>query len=195
MIGDVKVSRKRKGKKKNRITSKNITKKIMFSCTLLFALTMLLVGFSYYLFGTNVLKLGINEKTANYISFNDIFDTDTIRIKNIKQLGDIKGKKSKAIELNIKGDYDNLEYELLLVPINVDVEYKYINYYLTDISNNELINNNLSNCVFSNDYSGLLIYNGRLNGNEDKIKLRMWISEEYSGDIDNNSFEVKIRLK
>ena len=28
---------------------------------------MLLVGFSYYLFGTNVLKLGINEKTAKII--------------------------------------------------------------------------------------------------------------------------------
>lgn len=188
------MAKKRKRKKSNRVTSKNITKKFVVSCSFLILLLLLISGISYYLFGTSVLDLDIH-KTANNISFNDIYDSDTIKINNLRQLNDKKGKKSKAIDLNISGVSDGLEYEIILIPINVNVEYKYVKYYLTDENNNSLVFNNLSNSSLSNDYSGNVIYSGVLNNKKSKLKLRVWIDDNYNEEIGYNLFEVKFKLK
>jgi len=188
------MAKKRKRKKSNRVTNKNIKNKFVVSCSFLILLLLLISGVSYYLFGTSVLDLDIHM-TTNNISFNDFYDSDTIKIHNIKQLNDKKGKKSKAIDLNISGISDGLEYEIILIPINVNVEYNSIKYYLTDEDNNSLIFDNLGNTSLSNDYSGNVIYSGILNNKKSKLKLRVWIDDDYYGDIGNNSFEVKIKLK
>ena len=186
---------KRKRQKKTKITSKNITNKIFVSCSFLLILVVLIFVVSYYLFGTDLFKIGVNSTTANYISFNDFFDSDTIKINNLKQLSDKNGKKSKYIDLDIKGDNDNLEYELVLIPINTNVDYSFINYYLTDYDDNEIKFDSLNKSNLSDDYSGYIIYNGMIKNKNDKLKLRVWINEDYSGDISSNSFEVKIKLK
>ena len=188
------MAKRRKRKKSSKLNSKNISERLFVSCSFLIMLLLLICGVSYYLFGSNGLKLNI-KNTTNYISFNDLFDSDTIKINNLKKLNERKGKKSKVIDLNIKGVNDNLEYEVLLVPINVNIDYKFINYYLTDEDNNDIIYDNLSNTSLSNDYSGHVIYSGVLNNKSSNLKLRVWIDEDYNGDIDNNSFEVKIKLK
>ena len=188
------MSKKRKRKKSTKINSKNIHSRIAVSCSFLFLLLLSIGIVSYYLFDTNLFSLDISN-TANYISFNDIYDSDTIKINNIKQLNDIKGKKYRSTDLDIVGVNEGLEYEIVLVPINVNVEYKYIKYYLTDDKNNELKFGSLDKTSLSNDYSGNVIYNGVLNNKKDKIKLRVWIDSEYDGDIDYNSFEVKTKLK
>lgn len=188
------MAKKRKRKKSHRVTSKNITQKFVVSCSFLILLLLLISGVSYYLFGTNVLDLDIYKATDN-ISFNDIYDSDTIKINYLKKLNDKKGMKSKAINLNVSGVSNNLEYEIILVPINVNVEYKYIKYYLTDDNNNYLVFDNLNNTRLSEDYSGNIIYRGVLDNKEKNLKLRLWIDNEYNEDINNNSFEVKFKLK
>ena len=185
---------RRRRKKSAKVNSRNITNKFVVSCTFLVLLFLLVVGFSYYLFGDKYLKFGINHNTVNNISFNDLFSSDTILIKNIKQLSDKKGKRSKAIELNISGD-SNLEYEIILVPVSVDVDFKDIKYYLTDENDNFLKSDNLGTSILSNDYSGHIIYSGVLNNSEEKLKLRIWINEKINKDIKYNSFEVKVKLK
>ena len=186
--------KRRKRKKSTRVNSKNISEKLVASCSFLIMLLLLICGVSYYLFGINGLRFDI-QNTTNYISFNDLFDSDTIKINNLKQLSDKNGKRSKGIDLNIKGDSNNLEYEIILVPINVDIDYNNINFYLTDEKNNEIKYDSLNNTYLSEDYSGNVIYNGLLNNDSSNLKLRVWINEDYKGDINNNSFEVKVKLK
>ena len=181
-------------KKRRQVNSKNITKRIRTSFAILIILTILIIGLGYYIYGINILKLGINDRTANYISFNDIFDSDTIKINNVKRLSDKQGKKDKPVELNIKSDGETLEYEIILVPINVNVDYQYIKYYITDKDNNKLNYNNLASSNISDDYSGNVIYKGTIN-NKEKLKLRVWIDNNYKEDININSFEVKVKLK
>ena len=77
----------------------------------------------------------------------------------------------------------------------VSVDNKYIKYYLTDDSDNEIKFDYLSNTSLSNDYSGNVIYSGVLKNKNDKFKLRVWIDDEYDEDINSNLFEVKIKLK
>ena len=209
------MAKKRKKRKSSKVNSKNITKRIIVSCALIFLLTLLIVYIGYYMFGTNILEIGINKTTANYISFNDIFDTDTIKTNELRQLSDRKGKKSKCVNINVEGtnsnlDYEivlvpininvegtnsNLDYEIFLVPININVDYNHIKYYLTDNHNNELVFDNMGNAPLSDDLSGNVIYNGKLINKKENIKLRIWIDEDYSGELNNNIFEVKVKLK
>ena len=189
------MAKKRKKRKSSKVNSKNITKRIVVSCALIVLLTILIVYIGYYMFGTNILELGINKTTANYISFNDIFDTDTIKTNDLKQLSDRKGKRSKSINIDVEGTNNNLDYEIVLVPININVDYKHIKYYLTDNHNNELIFDKMSNTPISDDLSGNVIYNGKLKNKKDNIKLRIWVDEDYYGELNNNIFEVKVKLK
>lgn len=189
------MAKKRKKRKSSKVNSKNITKRIIVSCALIFLLTLLIVYIGYYMFGTNILEIGINKTTANYISFNDIFDTDTIKTNELRQLSDRKGKKSKSVNINVEGTNSNLDYEIVLVPININVDYNHIKYYLTDNHNNELVFDNMGNAPLSDDLSGNVIYNGKLINKKDNIKLRIWIDEDYSGEFNNNIFEVKVKLK
>ena len=189
------MAKKRKKRKSSKVNSKNITKRIIVSCALIFLLTLLIVYIGYYMFGTNILEIGINKTTANYISFNDIFDTDTIKTNELRQLSDRKGKKSKCVNINVEGTNSNLDYEIVLVPININVDYNHIKYYLTDNHNNELVFDNMGNAPLSDDLSGNVIYNGKLINKKENIKLRIWIDEDYSGELNNNIFEVKVKLK
>lgn len=189
------MAKKRKKRKSSKVNSKNITMRIVISCALVFLLIFLIVYIGYYMFDTNILELGIDKTTANYISFNDIFDTDTIKTNELKQLSDRKGMKSKGVNIIVEGTNNNLDYEIVLIPININVDYNHIKYYLTDNYNNELVFDNMNNTSLSDDLSGNVIYNGKLNNKKDYIKLRIWIDEEYSGDFDNNIFEVKVKLK
>ena len=66
---------------------------------------------------------------------------------------------------------------------------------MTDNHNNELVFDNMGNAPLSDDLSGNVIYNGKLINKKENIKLRIWIDEDYSGELNNNIFEVKVKLK
>ena len=188
------MAKKRKRKKTSRSTSKIVTRKILVSCSFLIILMLMIFGVYYLIVDKTLMEFGISN-TTNNITFNDLFDSDTIKISNLKRINDKDCKKLKPIDLNIKGISDNLEYEILLIPINVSVDNSYINYYLTDENDKMIKMDHLNNTNISDDYSGNVIYTGLINNKKEKIKLRVWIDDKYDGEINSNLFEVKIKLK
>lgn len=188
------MAKKRKRKKTSRTTSKMITRKIMVSCSFILLILLVMFGVKCFLFNDNLFRIGIDNTTDN-ITFNDLFDSDTIRINRLRKLSDKNGKKIKALDLNISGVNDGLEYEIILIPINVSVDNSHIKYYLTDEFDNDIKFDYLSNTSLSNDYAGNVIYSGVLKNKNDKFKLRVWIDDGYDKDINSNLFEVKIKLK
>ena len=188
------MAKKRKRKKSTKISYKNITGKIVASCSILIIILIVIFLMNIFIYDNDLFKSQVN-KTINYISFNDLFDTDTIKINNIKKLSDEKGKNIDATQLNIIGVDDNIEYEVILVPVNINIDSKYIKYYLTDEKGNTIKFDNLSNTSLSNEYFGNVIYTGTLNKNSCIYNLRVWIDNEYTGNDVDNAFEVKIKLK
>ena len=85
------MAKKRKRKKTSRTSNKMITRKIMVSCSFLLLILLVMLGFNYLLFNDNLFKIGIDNTTDN-ITFNDLFDSDTIRINHLRKLNDKSGK-------------------------------------------------------------------------------------------------------
>lgn len=189
------MSKNKKKKKKN--NNNLINRKIYVSCTLVVVFALLILSLGYYMVGSDILNIGFNSTTASYISFNNVFDSDTIKIDKLDKYNDNDGEKSNSIDFEVSTVNNNLDYEIILVPINVSVDYKYIKFSVSNENDKVLKKDILSNCHESNDFSGNVIYNGKLNkiGNDDKIKLRVWISDEIKDEIKANSFEVKVKLK
>ena len=180
------MAKKRRRRKTNRQKHIDNTKRIL-TCIIL---SVLVLGLSYIIFKTDILKPSLNEITTSYISFNNKNITDMLKINNINKKSDKLGKSTwnnKSIVLDIDGE-KNREYKIIIYPIIKSVDNKYIKVYLKD--NKELVNTNLDNLKDSED-GGKIIYQGKIN-NKKKI-LRMWIDKEYKGNVNDNSFEIKIK--
>lgn len=151
--------------------------------------------------------LKLNKKTSNYISFNyaggDI--NSLYEIKNPKIYSDFKGKKFVReyydFEINVpkeESDSEKINYDILLKDLGNDLDAKYIKVYLTDSNNKPL--DGFSNTVpvysaFLNDSDGKIIYSGFLD-DDNKFRLRIWISDIYNKKYNNNlDFQIKVKIK
>ena len=167
---------------------KNITYILSF---LILLNIVLIIVLAYIIIGTDLLQTKIDEKTANYISFNDSKNTDIIKITNISILSDKKGisKKNKCTkEIEITGD-KNKKFQIILYPIGNTIDEKYVKYYIEGINDSKI--NNLSNVETSVD-NGKIIYSDKILKNN-KYKLYVWIDDGYKKNVKDISYEIKIR--
>ena len=149
-------------------------------------LGIFVITLSYFIFKTNILEPKLNELTTSYISFNNINNTDILKLNNINKMSDTKAKSilnNSTIKLNITGN-KNEEYYIVVYK-DSDIDDKYINCYI-----NKKVN--LSEVETTSD-GGKIIYTGKID-NKTKI-LKMWIDKSYKDKVKDNSFEIKIKKK
>lgn len=154
------------------------------------SLFLMVLALSYFIFSSNFLKPRINELTASYISFNNSYSTDMLKITNVQKMKDEKGKSTRnKSKLNVKITGTNLaEYQLVAYPINGEIDAKYIKFSINDGQNKTI--NTLEKTSLTKD-GGRVLYTGTTNRKSDII-ISMWISTDYKDKINNNSYEIKI---
>lgn len=180
------------GKRQKRKTKKQklIIKRKMIVCIFL-CLLVSVIG--YFILLTDFLKPQLNKLTTSYISFNNRNSTDMLRIDNLKKISDKKGVYLAGLNsLNFtipKGK--NLDYDIVLIPNNSEIENKYIHYVLSVDGKNEV---KTLNTTIKNDNDEIIIYRGS-NKDDTDISLYMWVSKKYKRDVENLSYEVKIKSR
>ena len=179
-------TRKRKNNKK---AKKQLYKNIVISSLLCF----LVLCLSYIIFMTDYLQPRVDEITTSYISFNNRYTTDVMKISNVKKMSDKNGSSNlnnKYIEFTVQGKNAS-KYEIVIYPIGKKIDNTYVN-FVFETSNEKLINN-LGSMPERKD-GGRVIYQGEIKDNSKK-KLRMWISKDYKDKANNTSFEIKIKSR
>lgn len=167
----------------------NLKKRFINKITVCIVLFVLITTLSIILLKTDILKNSINKTTASYISMYNKTTTDILEIKNIEKMSDKKGKSNNKSSLDIKISGDKTtKYEIVIYPKVKDISNEYIKVYLKD--KNELVFKRLSELEDSED-QGKIIYKGDTYNNN--MILRLWIDNKYQGNINNNSFEIKIK--
>lgn len=181
--------RKKKTKKLNKKQIKQ--RQQLYKNTIISTLLVILVlGISYVIFSTDLLQPRVNEVTASYISFNNNDTTDIIKINNIKRMSNDIGKSivnNKSRKVLISGEENNV-YQIVIYPLINNIDLKYINFSIT-IGNESYEGNLATNEVTSDE--GIVAYTGKVSGKKEAT-VKMWVSKEYEGEIDNNSFKIKI---
>ena len=116
-----------------------------------------------------------------------------MKIDSLKKLSDLNGKNSTAIDLKVDNE-NSVKYEIVLVPINVSINYKKTKVYLTDKYNSQIFFKKLNNFDINKD-GEIIIYRSDSNINKvNSYKFRMWIDNNYRKEINANSFEIKVKL-
>ena len=155
-------------------------------------LLLLVIVLGYAIIFTDLLKPRLNTLTASYISFNNSSNTDRLEINNIKRMTDKKGiflAKYNSLKFTIPKK-ENMEYDIILIPINSTIEDKYIHYILNVGDKNV---RSLDKDV-KGDNGETIIFHGNMK-NDSKIALYMWISKEYKEKFNNVSYEVRIKSR
>lgn len=179
-----------KSKDNNKIT--DIEKQVIKSSILVFVLLVLVISFSYIIFNTDILTPNINEVTASYISFNNSNRTDMLKINNLKEMSDKRGKSSlnfQSEKLKITGK-KNSKYTVVLYPTREDFDLENIKYYLTDNSNLE------ESSILSNlkeDKSGGIIVTEGVIDDAKELVLKLWLTDSYSRNHKHISFEIQVK--
>ena len=105
-------------------------------------------------------------------------------------MNDSKGKKIKRnLEFTISGD-KKISYNVLLYPIQNNIPDKYVKILIQ--SNNKEIVKTIDSFK-KNENGGYIIYSS--NKPKEKIKVKMWVSEEYKEQTNNTSFEIRIKQR
>ena len=94
---------------------------------------------------------------------------------------------TKYSQLVVSGE-NNSNYQVVVYPIINNIDLKYINYAIS--VDNNIYMDNLDTEKLTDD-EGIVIYSGVVT-EEKKITIRMWVSKDYEGEIENNSFNIKI---
>lgn len=172
-------------KKKSKVKKRHYIKTL--------CLTTLVLALSYFIFSANVLEPRINSIATSYISFNNSYSTDMLKINNIVKMHDEKGESSrnrKKINIKITGD-ENKSYQIVVYPINSEIDAQYIKYSVHD--GKSRVKNILSEMPMNKD-GGRIIYTSEVKKNTN-LTVNMWISTDYKSRIKDNSYEIKIMEK
>ena len=175
---------KKKRKKNNSI----------FQTIIPYSLIVIVSIVGYMIFCTNILDPKLNEMTASYISFNNNSTTDMLKINNLKKYSDNKGisyKNKNYKEFSITGKTDCV-YQIVLYHIGNSIDEDYVKYSLTNEKNE-----NYKGIVHKKEMTpdgGYIIYEGTIKDGK-RWLLKMWIDSDYSKDIDNVSYEIRIKTK
>ena len=191
-----------KKKKRKKMTKKQrmkleLRRKIIASSVGICVLFVLIIGLGFMLVNTSLINDKINATTASYITFKNAFENNDMIISNLRRTSDSRGMRlndESLLEFDVKGK-KNTKFDILIVPVNNTVDYKYINFYLTDSNDNVVAFDKLSDV--SGDMLELKIYSDIISSNKksNAFKLRLWIDKEYEEDEWMSSFEVKLKLK
>ena len=191
-----------KKKKSKKMTKKQrmkleLRRKIIASSVGICVLFVLIIGLGFMLVNTSLINDKINATTASYITFKNAFENNDMIISNLRRTSDSRGMRlndESLLEFDVKGK-KNTKFDILIVPVNNTVDYKYINFYLTDSNDNVVAFDKLSDV--SGDMLELKIYSDIISSNKknNAFKLRLWIDKEYEEDEWMSSFEVKLKLK
>jgi len=193
---------KTKKKKKKKYSKKQqmkreLQRKIIVSSLSICVLFALIIGLGFMLINSSLLSDKINATTASYITFKNVFENNDMIVSDLRKLSDSRGMNlndDAFIEIDVKGQKDT-GFDIVLVPINNSVDYKYINFYLTDSDDNVIEFDKLSNV--SGEMVELKLYSGIISDEkkDNTYKLRLWIDKEYENDDWISSFEVQLKLK
>ena len=182
---------------------KNYTKEIITSILGVLILLVLIFGTSYAVTVSDG-EDKINTLTLGYLSFNFTEDNNNvIKMDNITPVSDSVGiKNSKYYEFKVSNDYDkDINYEVLLEPIIIDIDGKYIKLYLTDENDKAVKEFENGTITFSNLSDSKLdgnkvLYNGVLKAKTKKTyRLRVWVSDSYDADLENLGISFKVDVK
>ena len=174
---------------KKRVKRTKTIKVIKQSIICLFLL-LTLIGFNIYIFKNNLITPRLDELTTSYVSFYNQYSTDILKITNLEKMNDSKGKKLKRnLEFTISGD-KKISYNVLLYPIQNNIPDKYVKISIQ--SNNKEIVKTIDSFK-KNENGGYIIYSS--NKPKEKIKVKMWVSEEYKEQTNNTSFEIRIKQR
>ena len=161
----------------------------ILSIFLIIAVTLLF----FVLSNSSLLRPKLNEDTIRYISFNNQNTTDMLQITDIKRMSDNMGKSQRNksyITFSAVGE-KNLDYDVILYPIVNTIDYSYIKYSINN--QKKIVIDTLEDKEVCED-GGIIIYQGKIK--EDQLRtLRLWVSSNYRGKVDSNSFEVRIKSR
>lgn len=177
------------GNIKSRYTKKDVFK-ISIIMTIMIILIIIL---TFIILETNLLEPKKDDTATNYISFNNSNATDMLKVSNLKRMSNEKGisdKNESITKFEVTGDKDSI-YQIVLYHIGNSIDEEFIHFCLEDT--NELDNNILSEMT-ENNSGGRIIYEGIIDGKKE-FELKMWIDKEYEDDINNISYEIKIKSK
>lgn len=177
-------------KKIKKRKTKKINIKLIITCMISFLCVLLL---SYCLFCTDILNPTVDELTSSYISFNNISNSDSIKIKGLKKMSDKRGKSFinySYADFNIYMDNNN-RYQIVLADFN-DFDRKYVK-FLLKINDKEVLCDYLNNMnTLSN--GNIVLYEGE-NGNKDRVVIKMWIDKNYKGNPSDISYGVYLKSR
>lgn len=175
--------------RKQRYTRKDVVKSYLLAISLL----LLTLSLAYFIKTTDILEPKLDLVSTSNISFNNSNATDMLKISNLKKLTEEKGKSSKnksMTKISISGSKD-AEYQIVLYHIGNMVAEEYVHY---ELSNSKvLLTGNLSSADENND-GGRIIYEGSIKDNKE-FELKMWLDKEYEENINNVSYEIRIKSK
>lgn len=187
-------------KNKNAQQKKQLTRDIIMSSFYIFVLLIVISLCGVYLINNHLFDDKINFVTANYLTLNDVFDSDVIKLENLSILSDKKGLKTKGVDFSVTRGKKNgtVSYEILLVPISDSIDYSKIKVFLATSNNKELVFDSLDSFSDEANRNGKIIYSNKLKGKDsvDKYKLKVWIDDSVDKkEVEANLFEVKIKIK
>lgn len=177
----------KKSKRKKKYTKKAV--RIYSIITGLLLGIVLYVG--YHILENDYQKVVIDEITTNYISFNNSYQTDSLKITNLKPMPERKGESSNNLSKKtfiVNGKKKN-RYEIVLYQHGSVIDEKKVNFSLWE-NKEKVVSGEIINMPEKND-GGKIIYEGVIE-NPKKFILKMWLDKSYEVSTKNLVYEIKI---
>ena len=172
---------------------KRYTKKDVFQQSIItFFLVSLVILFGYIILNAEWLRPRINELSASYISLKNQSTTDLLKINNLRKLTDEKGmsnRNSTFKTFQVTGQ-KGLRYQIVLYHLGNKIDEKYIKYYLLN-DRGKKVEGNVKESQETKD-GGRIIYEGTIEEGKN-WNLKMWVDKEYQEEINNISYEIRIK--
>ncbi len=192
-------------KKKNGIN----VRETVISILIVLVLLVVVAGVSYAVWSRSFTGVKENSLQTGYVSFTyKESDTNVISIENAIPVADEVGKKQKdsnsMFDFNVSTKYkgvDNINYEVYSTLMKSTLDSKYVKVYLTDQNDNPLdgyskdvpVYDALSDSLVED---GKTLYKGSLkSGDVKNLRLRIWLSSEYSDGSESKTFAFKVNVK
>ena len=177
----------KKSKKKKKYTKKKV--RIYTIITFLLLGIVLYVG--YHISENDYQKVVMNETTTNYISFYNSYQSDSLKITNLKPMSDRKGESSKNSSnksFSVQGKKKD-RYEIVLYSHGSLIDEKKVNFSLWE-NKEKVVSGEIINMPENND-GGKIIYEGVIDRKKHFI-LKMWVDKDYEESTKNLAYEIKI---
>ena len=177
----------KKSKRKKKYTKKAVRIYSMITGILLGIVLYL----GYHISENDYQKVIVDEMTTNYISFNNSYQTDSLKITNLRPMTERKGESSSnrsKKSFTVKGKNKN-RYEIVLYQHGSSIDEKKVNFSLWE-NKEKVVSGEIVNMPERND-GGKIIYEGVMNHSK-HFNLKMWVDKSYEESTKNVVYEIKI---